>query len=65
MALFMDAAMLISFYLPVGTDFSYLVHCVFGATIVAGLPFTFLFHEIWRFRAYDASVLYSRGITAA
>lgn len=65
MALFMDAAMLVSFYLPVGAEFSYVIHCLFGATIVAGLPFTFLFHEVWRLRAYDASVLYARRISAA
>lgn len=65
MALFMDAAMLVTFLVPVGAEFSYMVHAIFGATIVAVLPFSFLFHEVWRLRMWDASVLYSRRITAA
>ncbi len=62
--LVMDSMMLFTFLAPVGMEYGYIIHATFASTIVAALPFSFLFHEIWRLRAWDAARLYQRGMTA-
>jgi len=62
--LIMDSTMLFTFLAPVGKEFGYIVHATFGSAIVAALPFSFLFHELSRWRAWDAAILYQHGMTA-
>ncbi|OGY24132.1 MAG: hypothetical protein A2172_01140 [Candidatus Woykebacteria bacterium RBG_13_40_15] len=52
--LVMDGAMLLTFLSPVPRDYAYIIHVSFGLTIVSLFPFTFLFHEIARWRAWGA-----------
>lgn len=52
--LVMDWAMLSTFIFPEAMTFGLWVHVIFMFTIIALSPFTFLSHEIYRFRMWDA-----------
>ncbi|MBP1649211.1 MAG: hypothetical protein H6Q30_2656 [Bacteroidetes bacterium] len=52
--LVMDCMMLFTLLFPVGADLAYIIHATFGLTIIASLPFSFLFHEIYRLRMWGA-----------
>lgn len=50
--LIMDTAMLSTFFIELG-EWAFIIHVIFGLTIMALFPFTFLFHEIYRMRAWS------------
>ena len=51
--LIMDAAMLITFFAPVAVEMAYVIHVSFAIVIIASLPFSFLFHELYRLRMWS------------
>lgn len=52
--LIMDGIMLSTFFTSMPADCVYIIHVIFGGTIMALFPFTFLFHEIYRLRMWGA-----------
>lgn len=52
--LIMGGAMLSTFFTTAPAGYAYIIHVIFGLTILALFPFTFLFHEIYRLRMWSA-----------
>ena len=59
--LIMDAAMLSTFFTQVPVEYAYIIHVIFGFTILALFPFTFLFHEIYMLRMWGAVLRMADG----
>lgn len=62
--LVMDSAMLLTFVAPMTVEVTYIIHVLFALTITALLPYSFLFHEIYRLRMWGAVVRIKEGRTA-
>lgn len=62
--LLMDGAMLASFLRVMPLETAYLIHVSFGMTLIALLPFSFLFHEIYRLRMWGGALRLREGRTA-
>lgn len=50
--LVVDIAMLSTFFTPIFAEYAYVIHVTFALTIIAIFPFSFLFHELARWRMF-------------